>query len=207
MNYLNLLPLAHEPSVLEKAWMAIQYPWDLVRNPLQAVLSIPSLSLLLLPFFSSYSSLLNILLLAMTWTILIKTNDPLYVEILGTFGIRFIFFILPSLIFLAFDSATPSLSAGIKEHGVTALPMSAENGGKKGRWYKILLVSAGNLIFGLAIQTGIELLFTQVLHLHSVLKLSTVLPMPWGIAKDLVLGLLLREVRFFAWVQVLRPAC
>ena len=192
---MNLLPLAQEPSIFDKAWIAIQYPWDLVRNPLQAVLSIPALSFLVIPAFSSYGTTLNLLFFTMTWAILIKTNNPLHIEILGTFGVRLLFYILPSLGFLAFDSLTPALAVGIKEHGDTALPMSRENGGKNGRWWKIALVSLGNVIFGVATQTGIELLFTQVLHLQSVLKLSTGLPMPWGIAKHLFLGLLLREVR------------
>lgn len=203
---MNLLPLAREPSTLDKAWMAIQYPWDLVRNPIQAVLSIPALSFLLVPAFSSYGTTLNLLFFTMTWAILIKTNNPLHIEILGTFGVRLLFYILPSLAFLAFDSATPTLAVGIKEHGDSALPMSAENGGKKGRWWKIALVSLANLILGVALQSGIELLFTQVLHLQSVLKLSTGLPMPWGIAKHLFLGLLLREVRHLACVQMLRSA-
>ena len=202
---MNWLSLSREPSVLDKAWMAIQYPWDLVRNPVQAVLSIPALSFLVIPAFSSYGTTLNLLFFTMTWAILIKTNDPLYVEILGTFGIRLLFYILPSLCFLFFDSATPALAVAVKEHGDIALPMSEENGGKKGRWWKVALVSLGNVLLGVAIQTGIELLFTQVLHLQSVLKLSPGLPMPWGIAKDLVLGLLLREVRSSARVQVLSP--
>ena len=202
---MNLLPLAREPSLLDKAWMVIQYPWDLLRNPFQALLSIPALSFLVIPAFSSYGTTLNLLFFTMTWAILIKTNNPLYVEILGTCGIRLLFYIFPSLAFLAFDSATPALAVGIKEHGHIALPISAANRGKIGRWWKVVLVSLGNVFFGLAIQTGIELLVTQVLHLQSVLKLSTGLPMPWRIAKDLFFGLLLREVRFLSYVQVLSP--
>lgn len=203
---MNLLPLAREPSIFDKAWIAIQYPWDLVRNPLQAVLSIPALSFLVIPAFSSYGTTLNLLFFTMTWAILIKTNNPLYIEILGTFGVRFLFYILPSLGFLAFDSLTPTLAVGIKEHGDTALPMSRKNGGKNGPWWTIALVSLGNVILGVAMQTGIELLFTQGLHLQSVLKLSTALPMPWAIAKHLFLGLLLREVRPLVYIHFLGPA-
>ena len=203
---MNLLPFAREPSVLDKAWTAIQYPWSLVRNPIQAVLSIPALSFLVIPAFSSYSTTINLLFFTMTWAILIKTNNPLHVEILGTLGVRLLFYVLPSLCFLAFDSTTPALAGGIKEHGDTALPMSEENGGRTGRWWKIALVSIGNVLLSVTIQTGIELLFTQILHLRSVLRLSTGLPMPWGIAKDLFLGLLLREVRSFACGQMLRQA-
>ncbi|KAF6217801.1 hypothetical protein HO133_006628 [Letharia lupina] len=166
---------------------------------MQAVLSIPALSFLVIPAFSSYGTTLNLLFFTLTWAILVKTNNPLHVEILGTFGIRLLFYILPSLGFLFLDSATPALAVGIKEHGDIALPMSEENGGKRGRWWKVALISIGNVLLGIAIQTGIELLFTQVLHLQSVLKLSTGLPMPWGIAKDLFLGLLLREVMTYVF--------
>lgn len=191
---MNLLPLARDPSLLDKVWTAITYPWDLVRNPMQTLLSIPAVSFLVIPAFSSYGTTLNLLFFTMTWAILIKTNNTLHVEIFGILGIRILFYILPSLGFLAFDSATPAIAVAIKEHGDTALPMSQKNGGKKGRWWRVTLVSIGNLLLGVAIQSGIELLFTQVLHLQSVLKLSTGLPMPWGIVKDLFLGLILREV-------------
>ena len=203
---MNLLSLAREPTLLDRAWMAIQYPWDLVRNPIQAVLSIPTLSFLVIPAFSSYGTTLNLLFFTLTWAILIKTNDPLHVEILGTLGIRLLFYILPSLGFLAFDGVAPSLAVKIKERGPTALPMSVENGGQKGRWWRVALISLGNVSLGIAIQAGVELLFTQVLHLQSVLKLSTGLPMPWGIFKDLFFGLFFREVRSLATVQMLRPA-
>ncbi len=130
----------------------------------------------------------------MTWAILIRSNDPLRVEFLGTLGVRILFYILPSLGFLAFDSATPNLAVNIKEHGETALPMGDEQGGRNGRWWKVTLVSIGNVMMGVAIQMSLEALFTQVLQMRSLLKISVYVPMPWSIAKDLVLGLLLREV-------------
>lgn len=129
----------------------------------------------------------------MTWAILVRSNDPMRLEFLGTLGVRILFYILPSLGFLAFDSATPSLAINMKEHEDIALPMSEENGGRKGRWWKVALVSIGNVLLGVAIQMGIELFFTQVLHLRSLLKISTTVPLPWSIAKDLMLGLVLRE--------------
>ena len=115
-------------------------------------------------------------------------------EFLGTLGVRILFYILPSLGFLAFDSATPTLAINIKEHGETALPMGDEQGGRSGRWWKVTLVSIGNVMLGVATQMGLETLLTQVLHMRSLLKISVYVPMPWSIAKDLVLGLLLREI-------------
>lgn len=183
---MDLFPFTQEPSLIDKAWMAARYPYDLVRSPVQAIASIPALSLLVIPAFSSYGTSINLLFFYMTWAILVRSNDPMRVEFLGTLGVRILFYILPSLGFLAFDSATPKFAKNIKEHEDTALPMSEENGGRKGRWWKVALFSIGNVLLGVALQLGIELLFTQVLHLRSLLKISTVVPLPWGIAKDLM---------------------
>ena len=130
----------------------------------------------------------------MTWAILIRSNPPLQVELLGTLGVRTLFYLLPSAGFLAFDSVTPQLAARMKEHGDTALAMGEEQGGRGGRWWKITLTSVANVVLGVLLQTGLELLFTRVLRIRSALKITTGLPLPWSIGKDLVLGLSLREV-------------
>ena len=184
-----------QPSLLDRAWLMVRYPYDIVRNPLDAFLSIPALSFLIIPTFSSYSTSLNLLFFYLTWSTLILSNSPLKIELVGTLAIRVLFYILPSLSFLAFDSFAPKFAAGIKEHGETALPLS---GGphKKERWWKIAVVSVGNVLLGVLLQTGIELLFTQILHIRSALKITTSIPLPWSIALDLVKGLLLREVRY-----------
>ena len=196
MDYLPWI--ARQPTFLEKAWTAVTYPINLLANPFQALMSIPALSFLVIPAFTSYGTSFNFLFFYLTWAILIRSNDPLKVELLGTLGIRVIFYILPSLGFLVFDSATPNLAVGIKEHGDKALPMGDDQGGKRGRWWKITLISILNVLIGVAIQAAIELLFTQVLHIRSALKISTTPPFPWSIAKDLFLALLLREILTYA---------
>ena len=196
---MNLLKSA-QPSVLDRVWFTIRYPYDVVRNPLDALLSVPALSFLLIPTFSSYSTSLNLLFFYVTWSTLILSNSPLKVEVLGTLGVRVIFYLIPALAFLAFDGATPNFAAKIKEHGDAALPMGVEQGGKKGRWWKVALISAANVLSGLAIQSSVELLFTRVLHIRSALKISTSLPMPWAIAIDLIRGLFLREVGPFPFL-------
>ena len=196
MDYLPFV--AREPTLLEKAWMAVTYPINLVSHPLDALMSIPALSFLIIPAFTSYGTSANFLFFYLTWAILIRSNDPLKVELLGTLGIRAIFFILPSLGFLFFDSVTPKLAVGIKELGDKALAMGDEQGGLRGRWWKITLISILNLLTGVAIQMATELLFTQVLHIRSALKISTTPPFPWNIAKDLFFGFLLREILTYA---------
>ena len=179
-----------QPSLLDRAWLMVRYPYDIVRNPLDAFLSIPALSFLIIPTFSSYSTSLNLLFFYLTWSTLILSNSPLKVEIWGTLAVRVLFYILPSVLFLAFDSALPKIAVGIKEHGEDALPME----GRKGRVWKISLISVLNVFLGIALQVGIETLFTQVLHIRSVLRITTSIPLPWAIGFDLVKGLLLREV-------------
>ena len=132
-----------------------------------------------------------------TWSTLVLSHSPLKVEVLGTLGIRAIFFLVPSLLFLLFDTIIPSLAVGIKTQGEAALPTRTLRGRRrKGipKWYTVVGLSLFNICFTTAIQAGIELLFTEVLNIRSVLKVTTTLPMPWSIAKDCIKGLLLREV-------------
>jgi len=116
----------------------------------------------------------------------------------GTLGIRFLFFLVPSLFFLIFDSIIPSLSVGFKRQGADGLPT---RGARRGRsipqWYQIIGVSLLNILLSVAIQAGIEMLFTDIFHIRSALKVTTTLPMPWSIAKDVIRGLILREVYHF----------
>ena len=190
MNYFRAAP----PSLLDRAWLTLRYPYDLLRNPLDTLLSAPALSFLIIPTFSSYTTSLNLLFFYVTWSTLILSNPPLKVELLGTLGVRLLFYVLPSLGFLAFDAALPNVAVAMKEHGDAALPLGEEQGGRKGRWWRVTLVSIANVLLGISLQAGIELLFTRLLHIRSALKISTSLPMPWGIAIDLIRGILLREV-------------
>ena len=196
---MDLLPfLAREPTLLEKVWATVSYPVNVFYHPFESLLSLPALSFLVIPAFSSYSTTLNFLFFYMTWAILIRSNPPLQVELLGTLAIRTLFYLLPSAGFLAFDSLAPQLAQGLKEHGEDALAMGEEQGGLKGRWWKITLMSATNILLAALLQTSVDFLFTRVLRIRSALKITTNLPMPWSIVKDLVLGLLLREILTYA---------
>ena len=159
---------------------------------MDALLNLPFLSVLLIPTFTSYSTSLNLLFFYLTWSTLILSHSALKVEFLGTLFIRLIFFLLPSYLFFLLDAALPGVLVNIKQHGDLAIATSAEQ--KRGRWWKVLLLSTFNVVLGVALQTGIEFLFTHVLHIRSALKVTTKLPMPWGIAKDLVKGFVCREV-------------
>jgi hypothetical protein len=130
---------------------------------------------------------------------LVLSHSPLKVEVVGTMVIRIMLFIVPSFLALVFDSILPSLSVAFKTQGERALP-----GRKKGawvsprakppQWYKVIGLSFFNICLGVAIQAGVELFFTEVLHIRSALRITTTLPMPWALAKDVATGLVLREV-------------
>ena len=204
---MDLLPfLTREPTFYEKAWAAVSHPINTFYHPLRALVSLPALSFLVIPAFSSYSTTLNFLFFYMTWAILIRSNPPLQVELVGSLAIRVLFYLLPSAAFLAFDSAAPSLAMKLKEHGADALAMGDEQGGPRGRWWKITLVSTLNVLLGLLLQTGTELLLTRLLGVRSALKITTTLPLPWSIAKDVVLALLLREVLTYVFHRYLLHA-
>jgi hypothetical protein len=124
----------------------------------------------------------------------VLSQPPLKVEVVGTLGIRLLFFLVPSLFFLLFDTIIPSLSVGLKTQGADGLPTRGRRGGSRPQWYQIIGVSLLNILLSVAIQAGVEVLFTEVFHIRSALKVTTTLPMPWSIAKDVLRGLVFREV-------------
>ena len=113
---------------------------------------------------------------------------------------RVLFFVAPSLILLLFDTLVPTLAVQMKTQGAAALPtrtggLRVSKSRSKPPWYSVIGLSLFNVCLGVAIQAGVELFFTAVLNIRSALKVTTTLPMPWSIAKDVARGLILREVK------------
>ncbi|MCJ1241621.1 hypothetical protein MMC14_009627 [Varicellaria rhodocarpa] len=183
--------LVSQPSFLDRAW-------SFIRSPFDALVSIPALSILAIPAFSSWWTSINLLFFYLTWSTLILSNSPLKVELLGTLATRVIFYILPSIGFLVFDIALPSLAINIKEQGEVALALSKEQDGKFGKLWKVVIISCGNVLGSVILQTGVEILFTDVFHIRSAIRITTSLPLPWSIIKGLSSGLLLREILTYA---------
>ena len=156
---------------------------------MDAVLSLPVLSFLVIPTFSSYTTSLNLVFFYLTWSTLILTHGALTVETVGTLAVRLLFCVLPSLAFLLFDAALPGLARAVKEHGHAALPLRTSP-----KWWRVAAVSVANVLLAVAVQAAVEVVFTHVLHVRSALKVTTAIPLPWGIFTDLLRGLLLREV-------------
>ena len=82
----------------------------------------------------------------------------------------------------------------MKEHGEEALALGEAQGGLTGRWWRVVLVSTGNVIGGVLLQVGIDAGLAKVVGWKTAIKVTTTPPLPWNILKDLVVGLLMREV-------------
>jgi len=109
--------------------------------------------------------------------------------------VRTIFFLLPALAFLAFDCAAPNVSKGIKAKGEKHLPSQLS----RNKLVEVAAVATLNVLLSVALQGGLELFATKVLHLRSLLKVTAAVPLPWSTAKDVLRGLLLRgTLRYIA---------
>jgi hypothetical protein len=162
---------------------------------LDALFSIPVLSLFLVPALSSYSTSLNILFFYMTWSTLVLSHPPLRVELFGTAGVRLLFYVLPSLAFFLFDILTPSAAVVIKAQGETGLPGGKKRGKIRTKELKVAGWALLNVTLSVVAQAAIETLLVKGLGVRSALKASMRLPLPWQMVKDLAMGLLGREVR------------
>lgn len=161
---------------------------------MDAVLSLPVLSLFLIPTVSSYSTSLNLVFFYMTWTTLVLSHPPLRVELFGTVIVRLLFYILPSLLFFLFDILTPSAAVVVKAQGEAGLPGGSKRGKIRLAEIKVAGWALFNLALGFAVQAGVETIRTKMFGLRSALKVSMTLPMPGQMVKDLALGALTREV-------------
>jgi len=157
-------------------------------------LPLPLLSFLALPFFGSTTTSVNLVLFYLTWSTLVWTYEPLSVELYGTMVTKMLTFLLPSLGFLAFDIAIPSLAASTKARGKRQLPSRYDSR----KIAAIVGVSTFNVCLSVALQMGIEVLLTKVFRMRSSLKVSTLVPTPWAMAKDLLKAFVLRGVLHYA---------
>lgn len=161
---------------------------------MDALFSIPIMSVFLIPVLSSYSTSLNLLFFYMTWSTLVLSHSRLRVEMFGTIAVRVIFYALPSILFFLFDILTPSAAVLIKAHGATGLPGGRRRRKIHAKELKIAGWGLFNLFLGIAVQGVLETVLVQTLGKRSALKVSLKLPMPFEICRDLSLAMLGREV-------------
>ena len=164
------------------------------KDAMGGLFSIPILSFLLVPTVSSYSTSLNLLFFYLTWSTLVLSHPPLKVEIVGTAAVRILFYFIPSILFFLFDVLLPSAAIVLKAQGEAGLPSGSKKRKSGKREFKVAGWAILNLGLSIVVQWVVEYVLTKGLGVRSALKVSTTLPMPWGIAKDLLKGMIAREV-------------
>lgn len=143
-------------------------------------MSLPILSYFAAPMMTSWSTSLNLLFFYMTWSTLVLSHDPIYIEIIGTTAIKVVFWLLPSLLFLAFDTLVPSLAESIKHYGRSSLPRP--DAAALARQVALAVV---NVVLCGAVEAIISFGASTYLH-RPLFKSSTALPLPWQIIKHIL---------------------
>ncbi|RMZ83887.1 hypothetical protein DV737_g1425, partial [Chaetothyriales sp. CBS 132003] len=162
---------------------------------LEALVGLPFISVILLFTNGGWSTTINIFFFYITWSTLVLSHPPLRVELIGSLAIRLVFYVIPSLLFLAFDTLLPSAAEGFKAYGAEALPFgNASSRRKTMRQLRILGWSLANILIASLLQLTIEVLLTQILLVRPVVRVTTSLPAPISIVKNLAQGYIIREI-------------
>ena len=166
---------------------------------LLAPITLPIASLFAIPLFSSWSTSLNLVFFSLTWSTIALTYAPLQIEFFAPMLLRTALYLLPAGVFLAFDCLVPSLALELKAQGEGALPLRQPGG--RAKLGRVVSWAVFNVVLAIALQAALEWLATDVLHIRSLLAIKAGawslnhLPNPWTMAKHLLLGLVLRNVR------------
>lgn len=210
----NLLPSKFAcpppPSTLQAVLGAITAPltstWTLVSAMLNTISTLPFLSLLFIPTITSYSTSLNLLFFYLTWSTLVLSHDPLRIEVFASLACRVLFYVFPSALFLVLDVLFPGISAGLKSLGEDGLPFRNLSRKNVTKHFKLVGWSLFNVVLGAMTQAVIEWVLVSQLGQTQALRVSTSLPLPWAIAKDLLKGLLARDALSYLFHQYLLHA-
>ncbi|RMZ82565.1 hypothetical protein DV738_g1472, partial [Chaetothyriales sp. CBS 135597] len=108
----NYLPSAvacpPPPTFFSRTYDAIISPisstYSTVRAILGTLIGLPFLSSVALLTHGGWSTTANILFFYITWSTLVLSHPPLRVELIGSLAVRLVFYVIPSLLFLAFDA-------------------------------------------------------------------------------------------------------
>ncbi|KAF4446807.1 hypothetical protein F53441_9588 [Fusarium austroafricanum] len=155
---------------------------------MDVVLSLPILTYLLSPAAASWSTSLNIFFFYLQWTALIMSHSALKIRLLGTLAIRVLLYLIPSLLTLLFDTGVPSVAESVKLGGRASLPP---------RDRRLIVRQIGLVLLNMLLLTGLEgasyLGFQFVLG-QDDFSTTSLWPLPWALAKHIMLMLAVREV-------------
>ncbi|EME49403.1 hypothetical protein DOTSEDRAFT_119115 [Dothistroma septosporum NZE10] len=151
-------------------------------------LPLPLLSVLALPLYGGSSTTASLVFFYATWSVLVMSHDPITLEIGGTLAIRLFCFVVPALAFLLGDCLVPSLSKSVKARGTQFLP------DQLGRDKLVLVVgvSLGNVVLAIVLQAFLEQICTGAAHTRSLLRVTSLMPLPLNILTDLSKGFVIR---------------
>jgi len=163
--------------------------------------------------FNNYTAgSINLFFFWMTWTTLIFSHPPLRVEIIATFMTRFVFFLIPSLIFTLFDGILPSLvgkdasQASSKSSSNTkTLNIPVGRGKRKqvrvtnfdGSTFYAIGMTLGNIFLGLVIQAGLEYVTVDIFRGRRMLQVTSALPLPWEVGTGILKAMAMREILIY----------
>lgn len=160
---------------------------------MDVLLSVPLISTLFTP---SWSTSINLLFFYATWSTLVLTNDPIHIHATALLAIRTFLWLIPSLLFLAFDSLVPSLAASIKYAGNAGLPSwTRGKRGKNGPSRGVRLVALS--VFNVVLLTGVEAGAGYAFRFFTgspLFRTSTTLPLPWQMFKHIFALFTAREI-------------
>ena len=129
----------------------------------------------------SWYTSLNILFFYLTWRLLLATHTHLTIIFLGTALVRAVFYWIPTLAFLAFDTLVPTLAASLKIRG---------RAGVASRWPERLHILAWSLA-NMALGAGLHALAE---HLTGPwIRVSPRLPLPREVLAHVLAAFALRE--------------
>ncbi|KAF2188335.1 hypothetical protein K469DRAFT_567121 [Zopfia rhizophila CBS 207.26] len=160
---------------------------------------------------SSWSTSLNLVFFSLTWTTIAMTYSPLQLEFFAPLLLRTFLYLLPSALFLLFDSLLPSLAVELKAQGELGLPGRQKGGARKIR--RVMGWAVFNVVLAVAVQAGVEWFVTDVLRLRSLLLIKgsawslNHLPNPWTLVKHSILGLISRNIlQYYIHLHILHSS-
>ncbi|KAF4122259.1 Fatty acid hydroxylase superfamily [Geosmithia morbida] len=147
------------------------------------ILSIPLLSTLATP---SWQTSLNILFFYTTWSTLVLTQRAPSIHSASLLVLRIALWLVPSLIFTAFDTLLPSLASNIK------LPSAASPCPPRLTLQRLSL-PAGNMLLVTATESIISFTFYHLFG-NPLFRTATTLPLPWQMVRHMALVAAAREI-------------
>lgn len=154
---------------------------------MDVLLSLPIVSYFFSSSLTSWSTSLNLLFFYVTWSTLVLSHSPLRIELIGITTIRTVLWLIPSLVFLLFDTIVPSIAESIKHTGASALPP---------RDAAYISCTLGLALLNLALETALESCLSLGFNAAigtPIFHTSTTLPLPWQMIKQLGLLFTARE--------------